>query len=139
MAEPGVVSFGVKIGYSADSSGGSPYTQIPRVFSITKPGRALETIDATHHGSSGREFLASPIEDFGEVAVSFNYMPADETWIDSIVGDLREYQIEFPDGSTITFDGIAVTHTPSDSTIDSKEESTLTIRVTGKPSYAAGA
>ena len=132
MPDPGVASFGIKISYKLPA--GSP-TGIPRVTSVKKPGRTVDTIDATHHESTGKEFLVPALEDYGEVTVGFNWIPDDESWIDAIVAEEAEYTIDLPDGAKIEFDGFATGYEPADSTIDGKEEATLTIKVTGEPEF----
>lgn len=131
---PGVASFGIGIGYKI---GAGTLTAIPRVTSVKKPGRSVDTIDATHHKSTGKEFLVSPIEDYGEVTVGFNWLPEDEVWLDAIIKVKANYTIDLPDGSKIAFDGFGTGYEPADSTVEGKEEATLTIKVTGKPTFTA--
>ncbi len=117
----------------------STYTALAEVISVTPPSISVETIDATHMASDDgfREFIAS-LKDGGECVVTMNYVEASATLLQTLVLAGKEtFRITLPGSSTFTFTGIPTNFTVDEVTIDDKMTMSLTIKVSGKPVYAA--
>lgn len=129
--------FGAVFAYlSADPS---TYTPLAEVLSVTPPEIAVETIEVTHMGSDDgfREYIAG-LKDGGEVTVNLNYVEASATLLQTLVlAGVETFRITFAGSSTYTFSGIPTAFTFDDVVIDDKMAMSLTIKVTGKPTYAA--
>jgi hypothetical protein len=117
----------------------STYTSLAEVLSVTPPEIAVETIEVTHMGSDDgfREYIAG-LKDGGEVTVNLNYVEASATLLQTLVlAGVETFRITFAGASTYTFSGIPTAFTFDDVVIDDKMAMSLTIKVTGKPVYAA--
>jgi len=115
------------------------YTPLAEVLSVTPPAIAVETIEVTHMGSDDgfREYIAG-LKDGGEVTVNMNYVEASATLLQTLVLAGKEtFRITFPGSSTYTFSGIPTAFTFDDVVIDDKIAMSLTIKVSGKPTYLA--
>lgn len=135
-------SYGITFGYRQGNSGN--FTALGEITDITPPSVTKETIETTHHGSSGIRSYIGGIVDFGECSITVNYDP-DGTEHNAI-RDLAktandtagyEFQITFPDAgsSTETFAGI-VTGFEQETPMDDKLSATFTIKVSGSVAYA---
>lgn len=117
----------------------STYTSLAEVLTVTPPPISVETIDVTNMGSDDgfREFIAS-LKDGGECVVTMNYVEASATLLQTLVLAGREtFRITLPGSSTLTFSGIPTNFVIDEVVIDDKMTMSLTIKVTGKPVYAA--
>lgn len=129
--------FGTTFSYL--STDPSTYTALAEVLSVTPPSISVETIDATHMGSDDgfREFIAS-LKDGGECTVNLNYVEASATLLQTLVlAGMETFKITFPGSSTVIFSGIPTAFTFDDVVIDDKIAMSLTIKVSGKPVFAA--
>lgn len=129
--------FGATFAYL--STGPSTYTDLAEVVSITPPSISVETIDVTHMASDDgfREFIAS-LKDGGECVVNMNYVEASATLLQTLVlAGLETFKITLAGASTIIFTGVPTAFTFDDVVIDDKMAMSLTIKVSGKPVYAA--
>jgi hypothetical protein len=129
--------FGTTFSYL--STDPSTYTALAEVLSVTPPSISVETIDATHMGSDDgfREFIAS-LKDGGECTVNMNYVEASATLLQTLVlAGMETFKITFPGSSTVVFTGIPTAFTFDDVVIDDKIAMSLTIKVSGKPVFAA--
>lgn len=117
-------------------------TQLDELLSVTPPNPQIEEVEATHMGSTAREYIAG-LQDFGEGTFSFNFIPhnATDVLIRAALADrvTRSFKIVLPiaSGSTqeITGECIVKGWVPTDP-IDDRMTSELTVRFTGSPSYA---
>lgn len=137
-ASASVNGFGTTFSYL--STDPSTYTALAEVLSVTPPSISVETVDATHMGSDDgfREFIAS-LKDGGEVTVNLNYVEASATLLQTLVlAGMETFKITFPGSSTFIFSGIPTAFAFDDVVIDDKVAMSLTIKVSGKPVYAAG-
>jgi len=128
--------FGAVFAYE---SAASVFTPLAEVLSVTPPAIAVETIEVTHMGSDDgfREYIAG-LKDGGEVTVNLNYVEASATLLQTLVlAGVETFRITFAGSSTYTFSGIPTAFTFDDVVIDDKMAMSLTIKVTGKPVYAA--
>jgi predicted secreted protein len=119
---------------------GTALTKLPELLSVTPPSPTRDTIDTTHHESSGdyREFISSLI-DAGEATALVHYVPggAGDTLLNEAFadGDLRGFAIDV-NSATATQQRIAgsvlVTgYEKADVVIDDKMTATLTLKVSG--------
>lgn len=129
--------FGTTFSYL--STDPSTYTALAEVLSVTPPPISVETIDATHMGSDDgfREFIAS-LKDGGECVVTMNYVEASATLLQTLVLAGKEtFRITLPGSSTFTFSGVPTNFAINELVIDDKVTMSLSIKVSGKPVYAA--
>lgn len=131
------------IGYGATfarDSGGGVFADIAEVVSITPPQMSRDTPDATHLASPDgyREFI-SGLRDGGEISLELNFVPADATQTllrTDFDGDAPvDYQITFPDTSNVTATAFVTALSPS-VPLDDKMALSVTLKVTGKPTWA---
>ena len=103
----GLSSIGVKIGYKGDS--GSTYTDLPNLQAVPEMGGTPEKIDVTTLADKAKKYV-NGVVDNGDLEFTFLY-DADETNSSYKIlrqkqetGGAGSYQVEFPDGTTFTFD-----------------------------------
>jgi hypothetical protein len=117
-------------------------TQLGEILTVTPPNPQVDDVEATHMGSTAREFIAG-LTDYGEGAFEFNFIPnnATDVLIRAAIVDKvgRSFKIVLPiaDGTTqeITGECIVKGWVPTDP-IDNRMTATLTVRYTSTPSYA---
>lgn len=140
----GISAFGtlLKIG-----DGGSPesFSTITEVTNIGGPSLSMDTIEVTHHGSTGgwREFVGGLL-DGGDVTFEINYDPADSTHDAStgLINDMenrtvRNFQLVFPDTGVTTWSFAAlVTGFEPSEPIDDKLAASVTLKISGQPTLA---
>ena len=135
-ASASVNGFGTVLAYE---SAPAVYTPLAEVLSVTPPSINVETVETTHMGSDDgfREYIAS-LKDGGEVTVNLNYVEASATLLQTLVlAGVETWRITFPGSSTFAFSGIPTAFAFDDVVIDSKIAMSLTIKVTGKPTFTA--
>lgn len=116
-------------------------TQLDELLSVTPPNPQIEDVEATHMGSTAREFI-SGLADFGSGEFTFNFIPhnATDVLIRAAIVDrvARSFKIVLPiaSGSTqeITGECIVQGWAPADP-IDDRMTASLTVRYTGSPTY----
>jgi len=129
--------FGATFSYL--STDPSTYTALAEVLSITPPSISVETIESTHMGSDDgfREFIAA-LKDGGEATVQLNYVESSATLLQTLVlAGMETFKITLAGASTLIFSGIPTAFAIDDVVIDDKMTMSLTIKVSGKPVYAA--
>ncbi len=132
------------------NTGASPDTWVTvgEVSNITPPSFARDAQDATHTESpeGWREFIPG-LKDAGEISVELNLVP-DSDSMDLILGtfdsdELQQVRILFADGvqtgptptcSRFTCSGI-VTGFPLEAPMDDKMSASLTVKISGKPTF----
>lgn len=118
------------------------FTDVANIMDITGPGISRNTIDVTSHDSPNgyREFLGG-LRDGGEVTFDINFDPAEDTHSQLITdldaADPIDYRVEFPNGATWTISGILTGFEPG-APVDDKLTASVTIKVTGKPTFDSG-
>ncbi len=126
---------------------GTTLTEISEVMAVTPPSPSVETIDTTHHGSSGgvREFIAGLI-DTGEGSIRINWNPgsASDTLLAAAVASraVKAWKINVPASTgTVDFTGncIVTGYEYDDVVIDDKMTAVLSFKVSGQITQAAGA
>lgn len=130
-----------QIGFGSDFKRGS--VTVGEVLSIGAPSLSRDSVDATHMKSPGgwREFLFA-LKDAGEVSVEIQSKPS-STAYQALVADFdnddpEAYVIEFPDGSSWSFNA-GITGMETSDPLDDKITTTATFKVTGAPTFATGA
>lgn len=124
--------------------GASPevFTKLAHVITIGGPSLAREAVDATDHDSPDRwrEFIGG-LRDGGEITVELHYVPGD-TGHDALKDDLesdaaRNYRLVFPDSPATqwTVPALVTGLTPA-GPHDAKLTATVTLKVSGKPTFA---
>jgi hypothetical protein len=117
-------------------------TQLDELLSVTPPNPQIDDVEATHMGSTAREFIAG-LTDYGSGDFTFNFVPGNATdvLIRAAIADRveRSYKVVLPiaagGSQEITGNCIVKGWAPSDP-IDDRMTATLTVRFTGSPSYA---
>lgn len=128
--------------YLADVSSPTSYSLLAEVTNVTPPALARDAIDASHEQSPNawREFIPG-MKDGGEVTIELNFIPGGDSTLRAQAAFGQDgaiaAKIVFPDspGTTWTFDAI-VTGFESEAPIDDKMTATLTLKVTGQPSFS---
>lgn len=122
------------------------YTTVAEVKDITGPGYEADTIEATNHSSAGawREWLAGLL-DGGEVTFDVNYIPSNPTHDESASGlfglllnrTRRNFRLVWPvtPVERVTFLGMVTGFEPS-APVDDVLTASITIKVSGQPSFA---
>ncbi|MEW9808598.1 phage tail tube protein [Mesorhizobium sp. ZMM04-5] len=125
--------------FEVSTNGGSSWTEIAEVFSITPPSDTVDVIDATHMASPNRtrEFVLG-LQDPGEASFEMNFVPgsASDAYIQArkAAGVAVKCRITFPNATIWTFDGLLTGYVPAVPN-DDKMSATVTFKVTG--SYVA--
>lgn len=129
-----------------DSSLATPaLVKIGEVTSVTPPQRTRDTIDVTHHESTGdyREFLSNLI-DAGEATFVVNHVPgsAADLLIEGAFasGALQAFAIDVNKTGSgqrrIAGSAIVTAYTPGDVVIDDKMSATITLKVSGPLTFS---
>jgi hypothetical protein len=119
------------------------FFELGEVTEITPGEESTDRVDVTHYNSPNRrrEFVAGLV-DAGEASVTINWIPGDET--DLFIRAMRDsgakaqHQIEFPNGVTVTFDGIVLSYSKS-IPIDDRMQATFTVAVSGAETWGTAA
>ncbi len=129
------------IGYDStfgiESTTPDDYVVVAEVVSITPPAMQRDTIDVTHLKSpdSYKEFIAG-LSEGGDASIGLNFVPsATDALVAAFDAGAGKFQITFPNGVTMTFEGIVTSYELGEISLD-KMSATLTIKATGKPVLA---
>lgn len=127
--------------FGVEGSTAGTYVDIAEVVSITPPGVTREAVEATHLKSPDayKEFIAG-LKEAGEASITLNFVPAaSDAVFTAFDADSGKYQITFPNGVMLRFDGFFTAYNPPELTSEGKMEATATIKATGKPTLHAAA
>jgi hypothetical protein len=131
----------VKIGYNTDFAiyNGSSYVEVAEVTSITWPGYSRDAVEATHLNSDDqfREYVPG-LMDAGEVTFELNFIPSVSDVIIAALtaAAIQQFKITAQGGANCVFRGIVTSYQPQ-SPVDDRMTASATIKVTGKPTWAA--
>jgi predicted secreted protein len=135
MASNADIGHGAKFGIAP--SGGSTYTYVAEVTSITPPGGTRDTVEVTHlESEDGYKEYIGALKDMGEASITVNYVPATS---DALLAAFEEdgtqdFRILYPSGTVaLDFAGIVTGWELGDIVADDKMSATLTVKATGKP------
>jgi hypothetical protein len=133
------------IGYNAsfEIEGDTPgtYVAVAEVVAVTPPGVTREAVEATHLKSPDRykEFIAG-LKEAGEASLTLNFVPSATDALYTAFDDPDgKYQITFPNGVMLRFNGFFTAYNPPELTAGGKMEATATVKATGKPTLHAAA
>lgn len=139
----------VKLGYGSqfklgDGGGSEVFNLIAEVHTVGPPQMTRDAVDATTHDSLNgfREFIGG-LADGGQVQVDAHYLPGNtgqgfSTGLGAVfyAGTVRNFQIVLPNSlGTWSFSGVITAYNPM-TPIDGKMGLTVTIKVSGRPSFA---
>jgi len=128
------------------------WTTLAEVESITPPAFARDAQDATHTESpeGWREFIAG-LKDGGEISATLNFVADSDTTSRILAtfdsNTIQQFRILFNDGdqdsspltcSRFTVTGI-VTGFAIEAPIDNKHSATITVKISGKPTFVRAA
>lgn len=104
----GILSKGIKLGYSATSGG--TYTDIPDLQEVPNLGGSAERVDVTTLTDGNYRYI-NGVKDFGELEFKFLYDNSGATSNYRVLKGLEDagavnyFQVSFPDGTKFTFSG----------------------------------
>lgn len=117
--------------------------KIANLTSIGEIGVESEEIDATDLDSPNgyKEFIAGA-KDAGEVSLAGNIK--DEASVEAMLSlaesqSIEEWEVKYPSGATWTFSGFVKSFKDGEKTPDGLATFSAAIRISGKPTYTAGA
>lgn len=124
---------------------GSPetFTTIAQIFNLSGPSISNEELDVTDHSSSGgwKEYIAS-LKDLGEISGELHFDGAQTTQDETTglisalaAGTVKNYQIVFPDGTTVTFAAMVKAFEFAANVAD-KLTAAFTLKATGAPTWS---
>lgn len=130
-------------GYNAtfgigDGADPEVFTAVAEVISITPPSMQRDVEEATHLKSPDqhKEFIPN-LSETGDATFTINYVPsATDVLITAFNAGTGNFRITFPSGVTLTFAGIVTSFAPGE-VANSKMTASVTIKPTGKATYAA--
>lgn len=143
------MSTAVELGYGSlfqrgDGAVSEAFTTVAENLNVGLPSMSKAVIDATSHDSPNRyrEFIGG-LKDGGEITIDGHYLPANATQgfttglgADFESDDARNYRIVLPASlGTWAFSGIVTRYNPS-APLDGKMGLSVTIKITGKPTFA---
>lgn len=101
-------------------------------------GVSRDAVDVTHHQSPNNYRERIPgLNDSKPVNMTLNLVPADiQDIVDEVEGAKANWQIAFPDSSTVTMSGFFTDFTVGSLTVDGKMEATATFTPSGQPVWA---
>jgi predicted secreted protein len=137
----GIDAFGSTLARGDGATPTEVFTALARVTNISGPGRSRETYDVTAHDSPDgwREFIGG-LKDAGEVSFDLNFNPAVHVPIadaEYAKATPTNWKLTFPEGSVWAFAAI-LTSDESSAPHDGKLEGSVTLKISGKPTFTAG-
>lgn len=129
---------------AGDGAGTENFSTIAEVIDITPPALSKDDIEATSQDSADgyREYIPG-LKDGGTLTFNCNWLPSNATQ-DEVTGllesfnddDVHNWKLILPDTvKTCDFAGYLNTFDP-DLPLDSKGELSVTIKISGKPTYS---
>ena len=140
-----MAAFGTTLGIG-DGGGPETFTTIAQVRTSSGPGLSADTIEVSHHESTGgwRTFVAG-MKDGGEVGLDLLFDPVAATHKDASGGLLdlldsgaeNNFELTFSDtaSTTWTFAGLVTGFEPT-APYDGELTASVSIKVTGQPTLA---
>ena len=134
---------GTILSYSSD--GGTTYTDIAQLLSITPPGISRGSVKKTSLGDSAQRFRGGKIPDYGEATFSIEYDTAVHSALVALVESSAalDWKISF-NGDEYTTHGLATftafisDFKPSELADETNSEADLTLKVDGAVVWTAG-
>lgn len=116
---------------------GASYSNVAEVTSVSPPQYSRDAIEATHQGSPNayREYIAGWL-DAGEVSIEINYIPAAaDSILTAMQAGVGLFRITLPNAVTCTFNAVITAYNP-DTPLDGKMAASITLKVSGRPTWA---
>lgn len=130
--------FGTTFGIESATPG--TYTALGEVVNVTAPGLTRDTVEASHHGSTGRirEHIGG-MRDSSEASVELNYVAGGSAW-DALKAayDLDtpvNYKVTFPNSETVIFPALITELSPA-TPINDRMMLTAKFKVSGAPTWS---
>jgi predicted secreted protein len=140
-------AYGSELKIGDDDGTSEAFTKIAEIRDITGPSMSKDAIEVTNQDSSNgwREYIPG-LKDAGEVSVSANWIPIDETQdgTDGLLSkftddDMHNFQIIVPsDGTATTTIAISAVVTSFSPTLplDAQGQLDFTLKISGKPTFS---
>lgn len=129
----GISGFGTTLSGSVTSS-------VSQITSISIPGVSVDDLDVTTMASANafREFIAG-LKDAGELSVELLYeKSAYDAQLAAVGGAAETWTVTFPDESIFTCSGYIKAAGQVEAPMDGPMTSSLTIKLSGEPSFTEG-
>ncbi len=137
------ISHGIQL-KMGDGASPENFTAVAHIGDVKGPNMAQDTVEATHHGSSAKEFLAT-IEDGGEISLPINWDPAEATHKNTAGGlayafknkQKKNWQLVYPTANNdmLSFAAFVVGFEPSGA-VAGKLTAEIKLRVTGPVTFS---
>jgi len=115
------------------------YTQVKELVSFQAFDGSANEIDTTSLDSTAKEFLMG-LQDFGQFAGEFNWLPEDTGHIAmraaKAARTITHFRLTMSDTSKFEFDGYVLS-APVSGGVDAKMDGGFTIRITGTVTFTA--
>lgn len=136
MADIGLTSL-----FGIESATPDTYTNVADVIAITPPAMTREAVETTTLAApNGYKTFIAGLKELGEASFTLNFTPsATDTLVTAFEAETGSYQITFPNGVRLQFDGFFTAYTMPELTPGGKMEATVTIKATGEPTLLAAA
>ena len=131
-------SIGHGIIFKLDNDAGT-LTAVGEVTDVQPFSISRDVVDATHMGSTGRyrEFIGG-LRDAGEVTFTVNFDPKSATDVLLVAAseddDARSFEITFPSGDKASGECF-VTNYSASAPLDDKMTASVTLKITGAPTF----
>lgn len=138
MANEAKASSGTIIKMFKSAGPPATYTQLGEITDVDGAGGASATvIDKTNMGSGGVAEKIGGIVDYGPITLNINYDPMSADTVDmrKAVGKTKDFVITYEDSlEEDTFKAVFTSFKPK-ATVNGVHSATITLDVTGKPSW----
>lgn len=112
---------------------------VAELLSVSGPSIAGETIDTTHMESAdGYREKIPGLVDAGQLELEVQYVKAQTNTIKALLRQTIPFVVTFPDGSTFSGNG-HITALSTEVPLEDKITQTITLDITGNPTFTAGA
>jgi len=127
--------------FGIEGSTPGTYVALAEVTAITPPGMTRDAVEVTHMTSPNewKQFIAG-LKDAGEARLTLNFVPSStDALLTAFNAKAGKYQITFPNGVMLRFDGFFTAYTPPELVPGDRMQASATIKATGEPTLHAAA
>lgn len=138
------ISTGVGTKFQVEGATTGTFVDLANVVSVTPPSVEVDDVEVESlDPEDGFKQYMPGLLDSKEVSLNINF-DAQDTGHTALIADLnsraiKQYKILLPDGASWTFSGFIKGFKPSEIQAGDIMQAEVTIRVTGKPTFAPGA
>lgn len=110
MAQAGMLTKGITLGYKTTGGSAGTYTNLPNLQTVPSLGGEIDKVETTVLSDASRTYI-NGLKDYGDLEFGFVYDADQEQSSFKMLktiedgGTAAEFQVKFPDGSTFTFSG----------------------------------